>query len=239
MCTLTFVPNGDQFIFTSSRDEKSVRPGARPPAFVESPTGRIMYPQDRQAGGSWLVVREQGDVLVLLNGALQKHVPDPPYIRSRGLVVLDLAQSSYPMQTFGQIDLSGIEPFTLVYFEAANHHLYSLRWTGKTKLFCQELTTQHRIWSSATLYPPSVVREREAYFLSWLRQTHQVNQQALINFHTDKVAGNRSVDILQNRHNGLKTLSITSLVVSPACIDTAYYDLTNASVWISQVKTII
>src|SRR5258708_172671 len=108
MCTVTYIPARDGFFLTSNRDENSGRPPAVPPFLYPMKTGSILFPRDAQAGGSWFAVHENGNALVLLNGALTRHQPAPPYRRSRGLILLELADTVHPLYRFGEMDLLGI-----------------------------------------------------------------------------------------------------------------------------------
>jgi uncharacterized protein with NRDE domain len=53
-------------------------------------------PEDPKAGGTWYVVDENGTVLVLLNGAEEKHTIKLSYRKSRGLIVLDIIGNVSP-----------------------------------------------------------------------------------------------------------------------------------------------
>ena len=70
-------------------------------------------------------------MLVLLNGAEEKHIDTGNYAKSRGLIVIEIIGSTSPFNAWQTIDLDRIEPFTLVLFE--NFKLYQLRWNGEEK----------------------------------------------------------------------------------------------------------
>jgi uncharacterized protein with NRDE domain len=70
----------------------------------------VIYPKDPKAGGTWYVVDENGTVLVLLNGAEEKHTIKLSYRKSRGLIVLDIIGNVSPRDFWNTIDLDGIEP---------------------------------------------------------------------------------------------------------------------------------
>ncbi|MGL1516781.1 NRDE family protein, partial [Vibrio parahaemolyticus] len=48
------------------------------------------FPKDPDGGGTWIALKENGDVAILLNGAFENHIPAYPYRRSRGLIFLDI-----------------------------------------------------------------------------------------------------------------------------------------------------
>ena len=90
MCTVTYFPlEQDGYILTSSRDEKSVRGIALPPRKYLLDQQTVFFPKDPDAGGTWFVTTGRDTTLCLLNGAFTKHEHEPPYRKSRGLVVLD------------------------------------------------------------------------------------------------------------------------------------------------------
>ncbi|MFM7153572.1 MAG: NRDE family protein, partial [Bacteroidota bacterium] len=81
----------------------------------ESPDGQIVYPRDSKAGGTWFAVSESGKTVCLLNGAFVRHHHNPPYKRSRGLMVLDFFNYDDPDRFFSEYNLEGMEPFTLIF----------------------------------------------------------------------------------------------------------------------------
>ncbi len=72
MCTVSFVSVQNQFVITSNREEHVVR-RALPPKNRMLNGRRVIFPDDPKSGGTWFVTRNDGCVLVLLNGAAQKH----------------------------------------------------------------------------------------------------------------------------------------------------------------------
>src|ERR1700683_1833329 len=131
MCTVTFVPVGDKIYITSNRDEKILRSNAIAPAIYKLKTGNILFPRDKDAGGTWFAVHENGNAVVLLNGGWRKHIPHPPYRKSRGLILLDIIDSENPLSTFFSSNFTEIEPFTSVLWFMSQ--LFECRWDGKHK----------------------------------------------------------------------------------------------------------
>ncbi|WP_332367647.1 hypothetical protein [Spirosoma telluris] len=173
MCTATYLPFGPNgFILTHSRDEKALRPAARPPGTVNIGGTEVTFPQDPQGQGTWIASGHRTGSFVqtavcLLNGGFVSHLPQPPYRHSRGLVPLHFF--TYPsidvfVRAYG---FRGIEPFTLLIVEAGgliDRRVVELRWNGN-RLFMSEKDPEHpNIWSSVTLYSPDVIRKRESWF---------------------------------------------------------------------------
>lgn len=89
----------------------------------------------------------------MLNGAFEKHQRKPSYKKSRGLILLE--SFSYPgFEDFiEQIDLKGVEPFTLLMLDLIPKlQLTELRWDEHQKHIKVIDVTKSHIWSSATLY---------------------------------------------------------------------------------------
>ena len=131
MCTVSFVNANGKIIITSNRDEKTLRPNAIEPKNYLINNKKIIFPKDKKAGGTWFAIDEHSTIIVLLNGAEEKHLLKESYRKSRGLIVLDLISSKSAIQAWKFIDLENIEPFTIVLFE--NQKLYQLRWDETQK----------------------------------------------------------------------------------------------------------
>lgn len=222
MCTVSFVCVDGNAIITHNRDEKVARPAALPPEKYVIGTKNIYFPKDPQAGGTWYAVTETGVVLVLLNGAEEKHVTKKAYNKSRGLIVLDLISSNSPFDAWKTIDLTGIEPFTCVLYQDKN--LYQLRWDEVHKTVVLLDTHQCYIWSSATLYPKEV-RDRRAFLFENFLQHNAASAASLYEFHRYTKADDPENGLIINRNNEMKTLSITQTVIQDNYVVLSYYNL--------------
>ncbi|HVU94449.1 MAG TPA: NRDE family protein [Puia sp.] len=223
MCTVTYIPSRDGFFLTSNRDESRHRSAALTPGVYSGGRHRLIYPKDADGGGSWIVLKENGAAAVLLNGAFLKHMRQPPYRVSRGVVLLEIMQAMDPLKGMAQIDLGGIEPFTLVLFVQGN--LWECRWDGHWKHIVSLDKTHPHIWSSATLYDERVAKEREGWFEKWLKDRKRIAPGDIVSFHHS--AGKRDIrnDLVMNRDNELYTVSVTSIVVSGEGSRMFYNDL--------------
>ncbi len=223
MCTVSFVPSGNSYFFTSSRDEQADRPLAFFPELYEHNGYKILYPKDPKGGGSWIAVNESGQVVVLLNGAIKAHHPEPAYRKSRGLVVLDLIAKGSVVDAFEDYDCTGLEPFTVILFEEKN--LWCGRWDGKMK-WIEALNSQKpQIWSSVTLYNAELIRERETWFHEWLSLHTHPGTLDIIRFHQKGGNGDPRNSILMNRDGLLFTNSISLLRLSNDSASFRYLDL--------------
>ncbi len=223
MCTVSFVNANGKIIITSNRDEKTLRPNAVEPKNYSINNKNIIFPKDKKAGGTWYAINENSTVLVLLNGAEERHQLKDNYRKSRGLIVLDLISSKSVIQSWKFIDLDNIEPFTLVLFEDGK--LYQLRWDEHEKSSVALNNKQNYIWSSATLYPKDIRKKRAAWFHTFLDTTPEVNEEEMFNFHRYTEAGNAEHGLVINRNDALKTLSITQTVIEKNKVAIHYNDL--------------
>ena len=223
MCTVSFVNTNGKIIITSNRDEKIVRPSAIEPRNYLINNKKIIFPKDNKAGGTWFAINEHSTILVLLNGAEEKHILKDSYRKSRGLIVLQLISNESVIDGWNNIDLKNIEPFTLVLFE--NQKLYQLRWNEIEKTTLALDVNQSHIWSSSTLYSKEISEKRANWFYNFLDTRPEVNAEELFNFHRYTEAENTEHGLVINRNDTLKTLSITQTVIEKNKVEIHYADL--------------
>lgn len=233
MCTVSYIFEDGNIFITSNRDEHIKRPVAIFPYEHTINGNTITYPQDLQAGGTWFAVSNHGYVAILLNGAFEKHTPNPPYARSRGLVLLDIVSDVEPMQHFIDISLAGIEPFTLILF--GHRNLLELRWDGMKKHQRKLDSTDNYIWSSVTLYDAESIQNRSVLFNEFCNQKQAITASSILKFHKSN-HGDFVNGFIINRTSGLKTVSVSQLVIDEFGNTMQYEDILNealASVVIS------
>lgn len=87
MCTVTYLPLGNNnFILTSNRDETPLRKTLPPKDYVED--GVVLtYPKDEVAGGTWIGLSDKKRLVCLLNGGFTIHKRKDSYKMSRGVIV--------------------------------------------------------------------------------------------------------------------------------------------------------
>lgn len=212
MCTLSFIADTTSgFKLTSNRDESTLRLPALPPLAYLHHNQQLIYPKDSEAGGTWLAVAENGFVLCLLNGAFTKHERKLPYRQSRGLVIPQFFEWGTVPDFVANFQFTGIEPFTLIIINTNSNELNEVRWNGSSKsLTAKDWNTPH-IWSSATLYEPSVVQAREVWFQDFLSQNKNPNLEQMLHFHHFGGNNDSKNRFLMNRENHLQTVSITGI----------------------------
>jgi len=235
MCTVSYLPlHGEGFIITSTRDEKSLRKPALPPEKYDIHDGPVYFPRDTDAGGTWIASSPSGHTLCLLNGGIIFHESNPPYRRSRGLVLLDFYLYNNVACFRDQYDFKGIEPFTLLIRNAqgtakglADPQFDELRWDGKQVQHTPLNPELPAIWSSVTLYSDEVISQRKLWFDQWLAGHPEFTVGSAVDFHKTAGTGNIQNDILMNRDNVVKTVSITSILRDPLAHSYYYEDIIN------------
>jgi uncharacterized protein with NRDE domain len=224
MCTVTFIPTNHGCIITSNRDEKISRAKAISPQEYEIDGKKIIFPKDPKAGGTW-IAHTNNKIVVLLNGAKEKHIAKPAYKKSRGLIVLEIASGNDSLECWKNIDLTEIEPFTIVLFE--NNKLYQLQWNEIEKSLEELSISEHHIWSSSTLYSKEIRTERAKWFADFRLKNANPNGNDILNFHQFTESENKEFGLQINRNNKLKTISITQCIVINSMIEMVYLDLYN------------
>ena len=225
MCTVTFIPAPDRVYITSNRDEKHWRSPALAPAVYDFSSGKILFPKDADAGGTWIAAHENGNAVVFLNGGWVCHTPQPPYRKSRGLILLGLIDSTMPYHHFLSIHLDQIEPFTAVIWEGGC--LYECRWDGVQKYEMALDASRPYIWSSVTLYENEVILKRKSWFEAWLRKNGTPFHDDILHFHQFTGDGDAHNDLMMNRDGKVFTVSVTSMAITGQATDIHYLDLKN------------
>lgn len=222
MCTVSFVSRPGEVIITSNRDEQNIRP-ATPPQTYRIANKNLCFPKDPKAGGTWFAIDDKANVLVLLNGAAEKHQWNPPYRRSRGLIALDLLSSESAIEFWKTIDLDQIEPFTIVLYE--NEKLHQLRWDGTSKETVNLDARRNYIWSSSPLYTLEVRQQRAQWFAHFLQRKPEVTAEEMFNFHRYTETEDSQNGLIIRRGNQLQTLSITQALITQNKVSMHHHDL--------------
>ncbi len=223
MCTVSFVPVTGGALICSNRDEKIQRARALPPKWYLVNGINLLFPRDPDAQGSWIAMKPNGHMAVLLNGGWEKHEPEYPYRKSRGLVFLEICSSHHLLDGFEEVSLENIEPFTIVIFQ--DGVLQENRWDGGKKYSRELDASEAHIWSSVTLYDAAMIEKRTSWFRNWLQMNPQPTAVDLQLFHEFGGDGNKEVDLQMNRKNKMLTVSITCLEWQPGYSHMYYTDL--------------
>ena len=103
-------------ILTSNCDETPLQNATRPE--TQNMAGHnIPFPEDPLARETWFATDSKRFTLVLLNGGIVKHRHQPPYRRSRGLMLLYFFETYHVDGFVKKYEFKGIEPFTMIIIE--------------------------------------------------------------------------------------------------------------------------
>ena len=224
MCTVTFIAQDGKVFITSNRDERIDRKSATFPHSIQSGDESILFAKDGEAGGTWMAVKSDGFIAVLLNGGFENHIPLPPYRRSRGLILLDVLKAENPFDVLTAIELEGIEPFTLILY--AEGCLIETRWDGIQKHRQDQDPRQNHLWASATLYSREIIEAKKKSFEYWQKE-QEPGEQSIIDFHANSGNGKLASNILEGQK--LKTVSITQISLNETEASIKHIDLKTES----------
>lgn len=183
MCTVTFVPTANGFVFTSNRDEDPKRAATQ---IVEERRGDLLvsFPQDAEAKGTWIAFSDKDQFACILNGAFVPHQRKENYSMSRGAMALayfDYASIDAFMDAF---NFEGMEPFTLLLYNAGD--FCDLKW-DETDLHVRKLSTNDiHLWSSSTLYSQEWWLDRTLRFKEFVAR-QRPDQKEIMHFHANEL----------------------------------------------------
>lgn len=225
MCTLTYLPgNATDFIFTTNRDESPLRVALEPKIYMHDKK-KVLYARDKEANGTWMFCHENDFSVCLLNGAFVKHKHNPPYRKSRGIVVLEYGRYKNTVEFVRNYNFKNIEPFTMLivrYIE--NRILEEVRWDGESIHYKEMNADKPHIWSSSTLYTEEAKNKREQWFKDWFNR-NEVNQESILYFHKNAGKEDSFNSLVMNRKGLVKTLSITQVIKESINVGMYYEDL--------------
>ena len=224
MCTVTYIPLGNNdFILTSSRDVPYKRERASQPEKYVVEGIDLWYPKDGRAGGTWIGLSSKKRLICLLNGAFKYHTSRSDYKKSRGLIVKELLRANNLKTALKNIDLTGIEEFTLTIIDwDGKLELIEFVWDGINK-HLKLMPQEPHIWSSSTLYDENVKQLRRNWFADWQKQK-DFSQHHILNFHHNAGIGDPNIDVLMDRKLG-GTVSISSIKKQENLISFHYEDV--------------
>ncbi len=210
MCTVSFYPKKNGYILTHNRDEKIWRPIAAPPKIYKN---QFIYPTDPQGNGTWILDYSHGTIS-LLNGGFIKHKPNPPYKKSRGLILKEFSLQSLNFHQFiTHYDLEGIEPFTIISVSLVNQlELNVYVWDSQELHYLPKNPEIPLIWSAVTVYPVEIIKEREIWWSEWIEGHQEASPEQILSFHLHGGNGNPRSNMAMIVHGEGQTVSISQSV---------------------------
>lgn len=223
----------EKVLIAHNRDEKSSRNKAVAPKQYIINAHTLLFPRDGAAGGSWIACHQNGSAAVLLNGAFEKHLQQPPYRKSRGLAFLDIVASSDLYLAYNLVDLTGIEPFTLILW--TSHRLFECRWDADKKHILELPAGAAHTWSSVTLYQAATISKRKKWFEDWLQLHPHPSIEDLLQFHLSAGDGDLHNSLRMNRNGCMLTVSVTGIEITKDKSMMQYLDLSSESKFIAEL----
>ena len=117
MCTLSWVATARGYELYFNRDERHTRADEQATAVRLRGGVRYIAPLDGEAGGSWLAANEFGTTVALLNSYMVGYEPPAECLRSRGALVLELADVADGVEAearLQELQLTDFRGFTLL-----------------------------------------------------------------------------------------------------------------------------
>lgn len=224
MCTVTYLPLGENnFILTSNRDESPIRKTLPPEKYLEDGV-QLVFPKDELAGGTWIGMSEKKRLVCLLNGGFENHQRNECYKMSRGIIVKNLLTTEDPQEYINIFNFNEIEPFTIILVDWNDYlKAFQFVWDGNKKHF-EELQQEPAIWSSSPLYNKEVQKQRKWWFKDWLLKREKFTQNSILEFHEMTGKGNSATDIKMKRPF-IETVSITSVKKENEEVTVIYKDI--------------
>lgn len=227
MCTVTFLPLGNNdFILTSNRDEQRLRE-TLPPKIYEEDGVEILYPKDKVAGGTWIGASSKKRLVCVLNGGFIKHERKENYSKSRGLIAKELLKENSIQPYLKNLNLLGVEPFTMIVVDWNNNelNLVELVWDEHKKHITKH-KNEPKIWSSSSLYTQEIKELRKNLFQQWLSE-NEFTSEAILQFHHQKTADEEQSILMKRKY--VETVSITSVKKTENTLEMVYEDVVHST----------
>lgn len=224
MCTLTYIPQKEGFIFTHNRDERMDRATSDKIQTTKSKrnSNTIYFPQDLEAKGTWIAFSENNTAACLLNGGSLPYNRKDSYRKSRGLVVLESFDFKTPYSFYTDYDFEDLETFTLIIKNQKG--LFKIVHDEYSTVYSELNVDETHIWSSTTLYAEEIRNKREVWFQNWLESDIPKTKENIKIFHQNGGDGNIENDLVMSRWGLLKTVSISQIAQKENTTDINYWD---------------
>jgi uncharacterized protein with NRDE domain len=227
MCTVSYVKHSDGFSLTSNRDEVSFRP-TQPPQIYNESEQYLAYPKDEIAGGTWIATSSRNISVCLLNGAFENHKRNLPYNRSRGQVLKERFNFKTHLDFAERVDLDNVEPFMLLMLDHQNISDIDFKilvWDGHKKHILRVDMNKPQIWASSTLYNQNQRKRRTEWFKDFLKNNDDPDRRSLMTFHTGSYTTHKEEDMVMERNDDLKTVSVSQIHISADHSNFLYKDM--------------
>lgn len=218
MCTISIAASagGTSLRLLMNRDERRLRPAARPPAVHQTRFGAAIWPSDPIGGGTWVAVTSAGLAFALLNVDAHRRRPDG---LSRGLVIPALADArsmGEVVERWSRLDTQVFAPFRLV--AVSREHLAVCQ-SGEREVSVSHLGRAH-LFASSALGDALVEPPRSELFHALLRQEADP-WRAQTRLHHHLWPDRRHLSVMMSRVDAC-TVSQTEVVLAQGHVSLAY-----------------
>lgn len=224
MSTVTYLPYKDKIYITANRDERPHDAGVAAPTVQKFSSGKILFPKDGDSGGTWIGIHNNGNAMVMVNGAFAPHIRKDSYRVHKEKIFLEIFNSENPVDAFNNMDLHDIEPFTLIVWLKKNGTLWEMRWDEYEKFVNSLPADMPNMWSSVTLFDEQMIQKRRGWFDDWRNSQDTITGEGIRWFHEHGGEGFERMNLNPNK-GATYTLSITSIEISEDRSVMYYHDL--------------
>lgn len=221
MCTLTYVPLKSGNVITSNRDESPLRNATELTSYLTQTHNEYLIAKEPLYGGTNTAIGIKNRNTFLLNGAFKPHDMTLKYGTSRGIVLLKSLDYDNAFLFADDFDFDKVQPFTLLDFKDT---IRELRWDGKKIYKTEYSVDEPHIWASAQMYLEKAQENRKKWFAQLLNKEN-LDAQEILDFHFHGGNGDPENDMVMNRNNVVRTISISQVVKTNDKKHVAHYDL--------------
>ncbi|MFT6528836.1 MAG: hypothetical protein ACJAZB_000468 [Psychrosphaera sp.] len=179
MCSFNWQKIDGNIVAFFNRDESVIREKAEEPCIFNDGKGQFIMAKDPQGQGSWISCNEYGLTFFLLNNYQGKLKANTAKLRSRGLLIRDLASCSTQLEALSYIEklnLNQYQPFNLVML--TNQTQLMWLYDGLiSKLDARP--AEHSIFSSGHKHAEDIIKQRHSY----MQQFNDLSETELIAIH--------------------------------------------------------
>lgn len=212
MCIISFYKQNDQIILTHNRDEQISRIASLE---IEKKkwNNKVFYaPIDQEKNGTWIFYSDEY-IACILNGGKEKPISlKEMYVKSRGIVLLDLMKYASVKDYILNESFNNIAPFTIFVHERLSNKTYLLFWNEK-EIEINDLSSTNFVFrASSTLYSFERMLELENIF----HKFNKTSPEAIFDLHKSIMMKDGEVE------KGKATTSITQISVNSSGINMKY-----------------
>jgi Transport and Golgi organisation 2 len=222
MCTVSFYPNGKNYLVGMNRDELFTRGSATPANIYEYQSMPSIHPTDSE-GGTWIAVNAAGITFALLNW---NSPPRTTKLRSRGEAILQVLPSYSHLDSEHRISRNsvlGMLPFRLVGFFPMDQLVREWRWNGTANLETLHFDWQPRHWFSSGLSDERAASERSRITEAAAKESNAGSVDWLRSLHGSHLPQRGAFSVCVHRDEAA-TLSYTEVAVASDQVTMRYRD---------------